>query len=207
MAYREPQGTAAAESPPLPSLTEGELLVVPRGTSFPKMCITCGARSGILLRSHTFTFTKQPSTGTRLLWGALLGPLGGAIATARATEHAQFSVPVCPKCDARWTNGKIASIASLGALCVVTGWLAIEYFGGADKSEMTAPLIAFLVTVVAMVAVHRGFVAGTMVRCLGIEGRYVKLGGTAREFRDAVVAGGELPRKKKKKRPVEEKVA
>lgn len=196
--YRGGAREAVDESPALPVLDEGELVVVPTGTTFPRVCVKCGSKNDLLERVNRFAFAEKPSMGKRVLWGALLGPVGGAIAQAQATTYATFTLPLCPRCDARWTDAKIASIASLLPLVGVAIWLFSLMVNQAPGGEAVVPGIAFLATIAIVAVVNRIFVPPRTIRCLAIQGRYVKLSGVGPAARAALL--GLSSEKKKKKR-------
>lgn len=187
-----------APSPPLPALREGELIVVPQGTSFPKICVKCGSRRELLFRTNRFAFAHQPSTGKRLMWGAMFGALGGAIAAAQSTEYATFTLPICPRCNARWTDARIASFVSFLPFIGVGIWLFALWINRAPGGDVVVPGVAFVGTVAILALVHRLFVPPRTVRCVGIEGKYVKLSGIADDAKATLL--GERSAKKKKKK-------
>lgn len=189
-----------APSPPLPALREGELVVVPQGTSFPKICVKCGSRRDLVFRTNRFAFARQPSTGKRFMWGVMFGALGGAIAAAQSTEYATFTLPLCPRCNARWTDARIASIASFLPFIGVGIWLFALWVDRAPGGDVVVPGLAFVVTVAILALVHRLFVPPRTVRCLGIEGKYVKLSGIADDAK-ASLLGERGTKKKTKKKP------
>lgn len=199
--YRSGDGDVPrrAPSPPLPALSEGELVVVPQGTSFPKICVKCGTRRELLFRTNRFAFAQKPSTGKRVMWGVMFGALGGAIAAAQSTEYATFTLPICPRCNARWTDAKIASFVSFLPFVGVGIWLFALWVNGAPGADVVAPGLAFVVTVAILALVHRLFVPPRTVRCLGIEGKYVKLGGIADEAKASLLGLPNAKKRKKKK--------
>ncbi len=191
----------AASAPPLPVLAEGELVVVPKGTSFPEVCVKCGKKRELHLKQHRFAFARQPTLGKRVLWGALLGPVGGAVATAQATEYASFALPICARCESRWTDAKLASIGSLLPFVATAIWLFASLANRVPGDSLAVPALVFLASIAPVAWAHRAFVPPRVIRCLGIEGRYVKLGGLGPAARSALVAstdGSVAPRKKKK---------
>lgn len=173
--------------------------MVPQGTSFPKICVKCGSKRDLLFRTNRFAFARQPSTGKRLAWGMMFGALGGAIAAAQSTEYATFTLPICPRCNARWTDAKIASLASFLPFIGVGIWLFALWINRAPGSDVVVPGVAFVGTVAILALVHRLFVPPRTVRCVGIEGKYVKLSGVADDAK-AVLLGERSAKKKKKKR-------
>jgi hypothetical protein len=198
--YRSSDGAPApAESPPLPALAEGDLLVVPKGISFPEVCLKCGQKRDLHLKQHRFGFARQPTMGKRVLWGALLGPIGGAVATAQATEYASFALPLCARCESRWTDAKIATIVAVLPLIGTAIWLFALMTNRAPGDEVLAPALVFLATIVLAVVVQRTFVPPRTIRCLGIDGRYVKLAGVSEAARAALLGDRPAKRKKKKK--------
>ncbi|CAN5390539.1 hypothetical protein BH09MYX1_BH09MYX1_41550 [soil metagenome] len=186
--YRGTEGAAPPPaSPPLPAFVDGELLVLAREASFPKVCVKCGSRRELLFREHRFAFAQKPTMGKRVLWSVMFGALGGAIAQARATEYARFTLPICPRCNTRWTDASIAAGVALLPMIGVAIWLFVLWARSAPGTDVVIPGVAFFATIVVAALVNRSFVPPRIVRCLGIEGRYVKLSGVSERAKAALL--------------------
>lgn len=75
---------------------EGTLLVVSLGARLAPVCVKCGARDGIAVRSETMTWVRP------WMWALLATGALGVVIISLAQRPAVVNLPLCTACDARW---------------------------------------------------------------------------------------------------------
>jgi hypothetical protein len=143
---------------------DGDVLVVGRDTAFPSVCIKCGSHQEIERRTTKFQWTP--------MWArmSVLCAIVGLIAMLLTTKRAELQLPLCPRCNKRWTAARNALIA--GVIALVGSIVALRL---GDDPQSLLPLIG--VAIVAFIVVAIAFVKPRMLQVRKIDDQVVELKG------------------------------
>jgi tetrahydromethanopterin S-methyltransferase subunit C len=127
---------------PYAARQEGKALVLAGEGDLPAVCLKCGSHEDVVRRAVKLAWTP--------LWArALMFCVVGLVAAAITRRVAELAIPLCVRCNARWSTARTASLVGGGLM--VIGFFAVR---------VLAEPRAALVTLVACVA---GFVALTLL--------------------------------------------
>ncbi len=131
-----------------PPRAEGTLMDVPvHGAAFPPVCCKCGTRSDLRARTANLVWVNPL---------AYLGLLGGLlpmmVLVLVLQKRARMDVPICGRCDRRWSQGVVFRYVAVVAPFVLG--LASFYVADAIWDDVVTDMIAafavFLVLIVAL---------------------------------------------------------
>jgi len=123
---------------------EGKALVIAGEGELPGVCMKCGTHDGIVRRAAKLAWTP--------LWARMMMfCVVGLIATALTRRVAELVIPLCVRCNARWSAGRNVSIAA-GAVMVV-GFFAVRLL-----AEPRAALVCLVACVAAFVVLTLAYV-------------------------------------------------
>jgi hypothetical protein len=186
--------------PPVPSGGPSTFVDVPIGGRLPDVCLKCGSREDIGARLQTFVWSPGASAKNAMLWGALFGAAGAAIANARVQRTATLEIPLCHQCNVKWQNGPYWVGGALGFLLFGLLVLSVSKPG---LYGIFGFLAVFLVLTFLAVNYRNKHILGAVF----IDDEKVRLSGVspiAVERLEAIArAPAETPRKKKKRKAPE----
>ena len=90
---------------------DGKALVLSHDALLPDVCMKCGSHDGITRREVIFSWSP---VWVRYLIFCIIGVLLQLLMRVRAS----FIVPLCARCNARWSLARYATLGSIGALVV-----------------------------------------------------------------------------------------
>jgi hypothetical protein len=129
--YAPPQAAAGAYLPPPhgyvvpPPRVDGDAVTLAKGYALPPLCVKCGTTAD--LRTRTQAFAWFPGWTYFLLVAGLL-PM--VVVQMAVTKRATLALPVCARCDSRWTTARV--LRTLSVVGPVFGGLALAIAGAAN---------------------------------------------------------------------------
>lgn len=128
-----------------PARADGALLDVPvHGSYLPPVCCKCGTREGLQARFATLVWINP------LAWlGALGGLLPLAILIAFLQKRVQIHLPICARCNERWTYGTVfrwlSFLAPFLLAPIIGGFLG--FFTESDEAFAIGILVGFVLLI------------------------------------------------------------
>ncbi len=162
---------------------EGDQVTVPLALPLPELCVKCGQAGGLTTRQQKFRWVPP---WTNLLF--LVGLLPAVVLQAVLTKRARVSLPICPRCDARWSKATLLiRLALFGPIVATT--IAVVVALLTDWGALLAG-IAFLLMVptilIAPALIYFVLLRPRSLRCTRLDARAIKLSGLSPAVLDAV---------------------
>jgi hypothetical protein len=187
-----PPGTPNYPAPPAygappwsPPVVNGDTVTLPKLAMWPPLCVKCGTPAGIGPRVQKYAWVP-PWTNLLLLIGLLPAVIIQMILTKRATiTHA-----VCGPCNARWTQARMAWVASL--MIPLVGGIAVAIAGAAANSGWLMALGGLLVfpgILILPLTAYFALVKPGTVRVTFMDDREIRLQGIAPAVGEAFRTG------------------
>jgi hypothetical protein len=185
--YAPPQAAYAPLPPgsqgyvvPAPRV-EGALVTIAKAYPLPALCAKCATPADLRARSQTFSWFPP---WTYLL--ALVGLLPMVIVQMVLTKRAPLAVPLCPRCNARWTMGRV--LRTLSVVVPVLGGLVVAMIGAASGSSavLIAGFLLIFPGILAVIPVELLVQRPRILRAVFIDDYYVKLAGFSPQVLDVM---------------------
>lgn len=155
-----------------------EALVVSRDAELPAVCMKCGAHDGIVRRNVKLQWT--PAWARFLVFCVV-----GAILVLVTTKRTTLDVPLCARCNARWSAARNAAIGS--AIAFIASFVVFRF--GDERRELGLAL--FFAALTGFVALSIAYVRPRMLQVKRIDDAEITFKGVAPSAAQEIVEGSE----------------
>ena len=143
----------------------GDVLVVEKNADLPAVCMKCGTQENIVRRQAKFSWTP---VWARFL--VLVCMIGAVVAILLTTKRGQLSLPLCARCNGRWSGAIAALVGSIVALLV-----SVFGVGAFDEPAIGAALCCLVL--VGFVVILAGVVKPRTLQVQKIDDHVIELKG------------------------------
>jgi len=163
---------------------DGNLLIVPKQFSFPRVCLKCSSPQVMSRRTQKFAFTPM---WARLL--ILVCTPGALVAMALTTKRATLELPLCDPCHARWKKARLVSVMLIVALLVFIFGIALAGPAIGGEAAGFVILLTIIGLVVGLAITMRKFVLPRTLQAKKIDDQQVTLVGVDARAGEQVARG------------------
>jgi hypothetical protein len=167
-----------------PPRVDGTRVTIAKPYALPPLCAKCGTTADLRTRKQAFAWF--PAWTYALL---ILGLLPMVIVQTVMTKRAALALPICARCNARWTTGRV--LRALAIVVPVFGGLALAIAGAVNDvgAVVLAGILLFFPGVLVVIPLDFLFVRPRILRATFIDDYYVTLEGFSPQMLEAMRRG------------------